>query len=263
MSLELSELVIAAIKKHALREFPRESCGFVTEAGYVEVENISPTPEETFEVSAENALLYENALCFMHSHPVVGAYNHNVYKPGFYPFCPSHADMVSQISTGFPWGIVVTDGQEVMPPFFWGDFAYDLPIYDRPFRHGVEDCWTLAQKWFWQEKGVRLANIPRSDHWWTTQEDLYMANYTNGGFYRISSDETLQAGDCGLIQIGGKNVKSLNHIFVYLGDGTVAHHLPGRKSCREAMGGRLKDVQFWMRHKSVCPMKVEAEGARS
>ena len=240
--------IIEAIKLHANEAFPNESCGFITEAGYVRVTNISSDPENTFRISAEDTVTYANAIAMVHSHPDKSAYDYRVNKRGFYPFCPSKDDLDSQISSGMTWGIVVTDGQNAMEPFFFGEFVLDLPIYGREFRHGVEDCYTIIRKWFWQNRQVKLADFSRWDGWWDTNANLYVNNLAAAGFKRLSSTDRLQEGDCGLMMIGGRNIQCLNHAFIYLGDGTMCHHLPNRISSRDAIGGRMNEINFWARY---------------
>lgn len=248
MPFDVSEEITAAIQQHALESYPNESCGFITEDGYVPVDNISTDPTNRFQVAAADFLTYKNARAFVHSHPVADAFDVNRYRSGFYPFCPSGDDMKAQIAAGMVFGIVVTDGQMTNAPFYWGDFILDEPIYDRPFRHGVDDCYSIIRKWFWQNRGIKLPDFARDPDWWNRDDDLYLKNFPGVGFHRMGALEQPQEGDCGLIQIGTRSVQSINHAFVYLGDGTICHHLPGRLSCCEAMGGRIKEQKFWVRY---------------
>lgn len=257
MPFTVSPEITNAIKQHALEEFPHESCGFVTAAGYVPVENVSSDPQNHFEVDPADFLANKDALAFVHSHPVADAFEANRYQPGFYPFCPSGDDMRSQIDTGMTFGIVVTDGVRADEPFYWGDFLLDEPLYDRPFRHGVEDCYTICRKWYWQEKGIKLPDFPRHPYWWNAGEDLLLMNAPGAGFKRIGSNEELLPGDIGLVQLGASAI--VNHSFVNLGDGTICHHLPGQFSSREAAGGRQREQKVWMRHAGL-PKPAEAAG---
>lgn len=247
MTFIVSDEITAAIKAHALAVYPNESCGFVTAEGYVPVENLSEDPENHFRLAPTAFLDHSGAIAFVHSHPVADCFQAGRYKPGFYPFCPSGADMRSQIATGMTFGIVVTDGNECHEPFYWGDFILDEPIYDVQFRHGVNDCYSIIRKWYWQEKGVKLPDFARDHDWWTRDDDLYLRNFPAAGFTQLGSDELLP-GDVGLVQLGNASVKSINHAFIFLGDGTTCHHLPGRLSSRDAVGGRRKEQRLWIRY---------------
>lgn len=256
---EISEALREAVKQHAIEAFPAEACGFIMEEDYVRVENASADPENHFRVVASDFITYKDARAFVHSHPEAGAFALRNRRPGFYPFCPSGADMQSQMATSMTFGIVVTDGEYAADPFFWGDFLLDEPIYGRPFRHGVEDCYTIIRKWFWQEKGVKLPDFARDPDWWNTDQNLYLNNFPGVGFRRLGNDEPLQAGDCGLIQLGTAAVKAINHAFIYLGDGTICHHVPNRLSSREAMGGRLREQKLWLRYTGLSAPVSSAE----
>lgn len=248
MPLPISPEITAAIKAHAIEVYPNESCGFITAEGYVPVENIAEDPQNHFKLAPTAFLTYQNAIAFVHSHPVADCFLAGRYQPGFYPFCPSADDMRSQIATGMNFGIVVTDGNDCHEPFYWGDFILDDPLYGQNFRHGVDDCYSIIRKWYWQERNIKLADIPRSDGWWLRDDDLYMRSFPSVGFVQIGTLDEPQIGDLGLVQLGNSSVKSINHGFLYLGDGTICHHLPGRLSSRDAVGGRRKEQKLWIRY---------------
>lgn len=247
----ISHALADSIKQHAVSEFPKESCGFVTTHGYVPVKNSANDPVNDFVISGEDYIRVPNKLMVVHSHPVQDAFDHLKYKPGFWPYCPTAKDMESQIVGGLPWAITITDGKKASEPFHWGDHLLDLPLIGREFRHGVTDCYSAVRAWFKQEVGVILEDIARDDNWWETDADLYHKKGPEVGFRKLRDGEKPKRGDLGLMKIGGMSVRTVNHGLVYLGDGTVYHHLPGRLSRREAFGGRLTTVAEWMRHRSM------------
>lgn len=247
MTFQVSELITAEIRQHALDDYPNEACGFVTASGYVRVENIHEDPQNHFRLSPAAFIEYQDALAFVHSHPVQDAFIANRYNPGFFPFCPSDDDMISQIATGMVYGIVVTDGIDCYDPFYWGDFILDYPLYGRNFRHGVEDGYAIIRKWYWQNRSIKLPDFPRSPDWQLRSENLYLNNLPAAGFQRIGT-EAMMEGDIGMVQLGSNQANTVNHPFIYLGDGTICHHLPGRLSSRDAVGGRRKEQRMWFRY---------------
>ena len=244
----LSSELLAAIERDVLAVAPDEACGFVMPDGWRPVRNVHPEPRWHFRIAAADYLAAAEALALVHSHVIEDAFDHRRYPRGYFPDCPSLRDMQGQVDTALPWGIVVCDGAHVAPPFFWGDFVLDEPLLCRPFRHGVDDCYSAIRKWYWQERQVLLPEVPRAPDWWFGAKELYLEGYAAAGFRRMGEDEAPALGDVGLTRFGGRDVKVINHGFVYLGDGTVYHHLPGRLARRDAVGGSLRQVTHWLRY---------------
>jgi len=92
--------IIYAIKEHAQSSYPEESCGLVTEEGYLPCENKHPDPRIAFLIdpAVTASVLQRGAiLAVVHSHPD---------GPNF----PSYADQLNQIDSGLTWGIVPVIG---------------------------------------------------------------------------------------------------------------------------------------------------------
>ena len=238
---------------HVLEAAPQEACGFLVRTAddaivYQRVPNVHPEPEKAFRVTDQDYLDLEPlAVALLHSHVEVEAFNTQKHPRGSAPDCPSEPDMRGQMSMGLPWGISVTNGRVVVPPFFWGSFVLDQPLLSQQFRHGIDDCYSAIRKWYWQERQVLLPDFPRSSDWWYGDRELYLEGYARAGFRQIDDGEPKELGDIGMVRVGDRQVKTVNHGFVYLGDGTVFHHLPGRLSRREAAGGSLRQVSQWVR----------------
>ena len=251
--LEPGPKVLEAIRIHVRRSAPREACGFIVEAAngetyYQPVDNIHPEPETAFRVADSDYLALEgSALALVHSHVRWDAFDDQKHPAGMHPDCPSEADMRGQLAMALPWGVAVSNGRVVRPPFFWGAFVLDQPLLGRPFRHGIDDCYGAIRKWYWQERGVLLPEFPRAADWWYGERELYLEGHVRAGFRRLDTSEAPILGDVGLTRVGDRRVRTVNHGFVYLGDGTVFHHLPGRLSRREAVGGSLRQVTHWLR----------------
>jgi cell wall-associated NlpC family hydrolase len=159
--------------------------------------------------------------------------------------------MKSQIASGVPWIIAGYDPRGGMWHFnCWGDHTLDLPILGRPFVHGIEDCYTLIRKWWWQNKEVKLSEYPRNDFWWTSmedvQDDLYVKNFETEGFQQFwpSSPADLQPGDVFLFKLASKQY---NHGGVFDGNGLIQHHAPGRLSEDTPVGPYFRRIDMWLR----------------
>lgn len=240
--------VIAAAKAHALREYPKESCGLVVDDTYRPCFNYAVNPEKDFVISEADYLWAENdggVQAVLHSHP-----------DG--PLFPTEADMQGQLSSAVPWGIIPTDGERAGDPIMWGDQLPIAPLIGREFRHGVADCYTLVRDAYrlgkdgmkehgidgWPLDPIQLPEVPRDDNWWETEKDLYVDYLAKVGFRQIDRSEA-RPGDGMLFKI---RANKLNHAAVLLDGNVILHHLPNRPSRREAAGIWVYQVEMWLRY---------------
>lgn len=249
------------IVDHAEEAFPNECLGVIHKGKYVPLENTSPEPEKSFEMREEDERKYvfpndaeDRCEAVVHSHP-----------DG--PLHPSESDMIAQINGGLPF--VMVGHSEDTGWDYWeiGDHLLDEPLLERPFRHGVSDCYDAARSWFWQKYGILLPNFPRRDKWWLEGEDgevpdnLYADNFEKVGFVQLGEEEArenLRVGDCFLFKLNpgttwvGPNMVE-THAGVYIGDGRIYHHLPGRLSTEDNAEQWGRKASRWLRY--------EGEGA--
>lgn len=204
--------------KIAMDAYPNEACAFIVGNKLIPVENISTTPTQSFELSAEDSLIQLKANGFIHSHP-----------DG--PIYPSKADMISQKSARIPFGIITCTNDSTSASIWLHDDTLGIPLDERPFIHGIFDCYSLIRGYYKQAKNITLPDFPRDMNWWENKkEDLYMKNFELAGFKEISSDDVLQEGDVILMNIQSDVV---SHAAVYIGDGLLLHHLRGKISKKD------------------------------
>lgn len=240
--------VIEAIKEDAIERYPEESCGIVVRRldgtyMYVPMANTAAEPTKEFHIDESKlAPLMKNLVAIVHSHP-----------DG--PDCPSEADMRQQLAFGVPFGIVSTDGETCLEPFWWGDGAPKAPLIGRGFRHGVTDCYALIRDYFDERLGIKLSEYPRDWEWWEDGKKLYEDHFEKEGFIRIDESD-VREHDCFLAQIRSDTP---NHAGVYVGGNLILHHLTSRLpadasrlSKREPIGSWSKFIcGFWVRHKDL------------
>lgn len=243
---------IAAIRAHAVAEYPRECCGLVVLQGrresYWPCGNLAEGTDH-FVIDPQDYAAAEDAgriTAVVHSHPDM-------------PATPSEADRVACEGTGLPWFIVATakdDAGEVVTGELIG-FApegYQAPLLGRPFAHGILDCYSLVRDWYARQRGVVLPDFQRADGWWEPgkEGDLYMDHYAEAGFRPLTAGERIAPGDVVLMQIRSDRA---NHAGVFMGAEPLAEepglfpvpdamlqHLYGRDSERVVYGGYWREA---------------------
>ena len=105
---------------------------------------------------------------------------------------------------------------------------------NRPFWHGVFDCYTLIRDYFRREWGLWLpVNIHRPFGWWEQGDNHYVDNASKHDFYNVKE---IKRHDVIIMRMGPVP----NHGAIALGNGKVLHHLGGRFSCVEPLTPALK-----------------------
>jgi cell wall-associated NlpC family hydrolase len=255
------------ILRHAVEVAPEECLGVIYDGKYIRLENAHPEPEDYFQMSTADAKKYVGDAkleAVVHSHPpekrivvqeAVDPEEEDTETVELYArMGPSAADMRQQMAMGIPWVLAAFDPQTGQWKMFdWGDHTLDLPVLERPFVHGIEDCYTLIRKWYWQNQQIKLGDYPRDDFWWepdheedTPPDDLYMQNFAKEGFVRIHPEKPndLEIGDVFLFKLGSKQY---NHGGVYTGKGLIIHHPPGKYSLPSPLGPYFRRIDVWLR----------------
>ncbi len=233
--------LVGAVREHAAREAPRECCGLAVvvkgKLRYWPCRNIS-THNSQFEIDPDDHARAEEA------GEVVGVCHSHVFVPP----SPSEADRVMCEHSGLPWLIVnhPVGGFEQLTPS-----GYQAPLVGRQYSHGVLDCYQLVVDYYQRELGIVLPYFRREDGWWNRGENLYLDNFAQAGFVMVG-DGTLagmKPHDGLLMQVASAVP---NHCAIYLGDNLVLHHVYGRLSSRDVLGGYWrKNTCAVLRHRSL------------
>lgn len=209
----MTPALLEQILDHARAEAPREACGVLVWDGangaiYHRCRNIGTL--DHFEIHPEDWVEAEDSgkvLGVVHSHP--GGTT-----------APSERDVLFCNRSGVPWWIFTLDGAwHRIKPAEWS-------IFGHPFAWGVQDCYTLARDWY-----PGIPDFVRAPGFWTLH-DLFMEGLGDARFEAVGDGPFLD--DALLLSIRGRGVA--NHCAVYLGNGRIAHHLPGRLSREEDLG---------------------------
>lgn len=252
-AMTLTPACEAALRAHALAEFPNESCGLIVDGDYVPCVNQAASPKVDFKIAGQDLVKYSGRIqAVVHSHPTNEA-------------APSMNDMKAQISSGFPFIIVPTNGERSGKLAIWGDSLPIQPLIGREFMHGVSDCYTAIRDTFrvgateakaqgmvaWPYEPIVLPEFPRDDGWWGGQGkpglDLYVDGFAKAGFKQISNEE-IKPGDVFLCKIRSEQ---LNHGGLLISSDLLFHHLPGRLSRREPAGMWARAADIWLRYVGI------------
>lgn len=108
-----------------------------------------------------------------------------------------------------------------IPDRYFEDFDYE----NRPFIHGLFDCYTLVRDYYKRNFNIFLpTNIQRDWEWWQKGENLYLENAKDCSFEEA---QDIKKHDVLLMKI---NSPVPNHAAIYIGDGKILHHMSGRFS---------------------------------
>jgi proteasome lid subunit RPN8/RPN11 len=249
MPIEIPHRLRDRLYARAQHQAPREACGLIvrSEAGrllFYAAANLAEQPEEQFRMDPRAWVLAAElgeVVAIWHSHPNASAH-------------PSMADRAQCETTGLPWVITAWPSGVVMQvePQGW-----QAPYVGREFHWGVMDCYTLIQDWYRRELHVDLPDFERRDGFWHPTpehprgQNIYLDNLAAAGFVRVQGDS--RRGDMVVMQV---LADCGNHAGVYLGDGSILHHLYGRLSTHDVYGG------YWARHTlAICRHQSQMQGS--
>jgi proteasome lid subunit RPN8/RPN11 len=209
--------VDAAIKAHAVAEYPNECCGIVVDGQYIPCKNVHPEPTVFFEIEPEMIKEYRDVIEGV-------AHSHTVYMP-----YPSKEDMEQQDLMDVPWAIATVRWDGDNPPicidmFWFGDCLGMLPLIGRVFRPGAQDCFALVRD-FYREQGYEVPVMPRDPNWWLAEEgrprqDLFKTWVDGSVFERITFEQA-KIGDafaCGI------DTSIMCHCGILMPKERVLHH---------------------------------------
>ena len=211
------------IREHAQADYPQEACGMIVQVGhtqrYFPCQNVHPDPGGHFELAPADYAAAEDAgrvLAVVHSHPDATSR-------------PSPLDRAQCDAMGMPWYILSWPEGDLrrLEPDVW-----PRPLVGRHYLYGLQDCYSIVQDWYRQERGIELGRPETRDGWWEDgRQDVIIEHYEAVGFRRTND---LHRGALILMQV---SALVANHFGLYLGGGLMLHHMPGRLSVECPYGG--------------------------
>lgn len=201
---------------YTLEAYPNEMCGVCTQDDFIQLKNASENPLTSFSFDpVEYAAVVSQVTAIVHSH------TKDIYKLDIFDLrTPSPKDWHSQRTSGKPWLIVGTEGQNVSEPI-------QLPrtpsaeYLGRPFIWYVNDCYTLVQDYYRFEFGIILPPHPHKFDWTAGGlfEDMVDDYVAEIGLERVPVDRERVNGDIVVLSRMGM---SNNHLGIFH-DGKILH----------------------------------------
>lgn len=125
---------------------------------------------------------------------------------------------------------------------------YEAPLLGREWCHGLLDCYSLIRDYYRVELNISIPDYDRDFEWWLNGKNLYEENFRAAGFEEVDL-QNIAKHDVILMQVQSPVI---NHGGVFLGGDKFIHHLHGRLSSRDILGGYyLKSLCKVLRHKEL------------
>lgn len=241
--IKLSDVQIDAIKDTCRRNYPNETVFGVTEDNIViEFDNIHEDPINMFKIDAE-VFYNNNCIALIHSHTIqIGDEGHS--ECYIDPRSPSEADMILQKQMDIPFGILALDEETILDIVWFPDL--DANILGQEYISGINDCYTLIQRYYHQHLGIELASVPHSATWFENNPNMYEENYEAHGFYEVNISD-IKNGDMILIRI---HHDTPTHAGVYVSGDTFYHHLINKLSHEDSLIRWMKRITKVLRLKN-------------
>lgn len=224
------------IKQHALRENPKEACGFVLRVGEnfsaKETPNVSPSPNHYFSIDPR---LYLEAKRtgqlhgYYHSHPTSSA-------------DPTREDKAVAERVLLPLFVysIPQDDLKVYHPT-----GLIAPLEGRPFILGAHDCAGLVIDYYKQVLNITLEDFPRG-----AAEVVNgfpdLINYIKRNNFQVVTEEPR---DHDIIMMKHHHSTECNHCGIYLKGGLILHQVANKISSKTVYGGYwVKTTRYILRH---------------
>lgn len=232
----LNKKIKSDIKKHALKEKPKECCGLVFESnGSLNIQacsNTSEIPEKHFSISPRDYLKATqkgSIKAVYHSH----LSNNDRFSPN---------DILHSRAHQLPF-LLYCHGRDSFSTFH--PQKNKTFLYDRIFKIGESDCYTFVKEYY-SNLGIKLAGYNNLGNDWHKKnpnliQDLFSLNKNdpNLPISELSPKSEFKKHDVLVFEfIKGAGA---NHVAVYLGNNQIMHHPRNKYLCIESLSNIYKN----------------------
>lgn len=143
--------------------------------------------------------------------------------------------------------VTVGSCKDISETFIPDRFFENLGLLNRPFIHGIFDCYTLIKDYYRKNFNLFLpTNIQRTWEWWLNGENLYVDNAKNYDFVEVTE---IKPHDLIIMKLGSQMP---NHGAIYTGKNKILHHVSGRFSTEEELTSFYKhNIAIVYRNKNI------------
>ena len=211
--------------EHAKKDAPHEACGLLAvykgKEKYYACNNIAKDLADQFIIDPDDWMNVEDdaeIVAVVHSHP-----NH--------PPTASDADLASCEYLDLPFYIVTPETGNWS---YYEPTGYKKGLIGREWVWNVQDCWSLIEDWYKDNKGVKLRHWerPRTPQDFS-KKPLFEYGLPLTGFVELKNTVDLEKGD--VLLMDTTDTGTLDHVALYIGEQTILHHCVKRLSCREIL----------------------------
>lgn len=143
--------------------------------------------------------------------------------------------------------VTLGSSKDISEVFIPDRFFENHKLINRPFLHGMFDCYTLIRDYYRRNFNILLpTNIQRNWEWWTDGSNLYVDNARSYGFEEVTD---IKKHDVLVMNISSQVP---NHGAIYIGDNKILHHIGGRFSTIENLKSSYKhNLSVIYRNKNI------------
>lgn len=238
----ITEEIATQIRGHANESLPREACGFILFNRSYKIFKARNTRQDQTSFSI-NCLDYVSASS---EGEIVGVYHSQPSKEF------SVLDKTNSFHHNLPF-ILYSVEENCFDTF--GPKDYIPPYVGVDFKIGVNDCYSLARRYYRQELNLELKDYSRNEEYLFSDSNLFEKHFQDEGFVAVAQNpnitiDQIKRHDAILF----KNPEGVNscHVAIYVEANRILHHPRNQFSRYQTLKNcHLKKISYILRNKML------------